>query len=298
MSTPTEKNTGELPETKSETRRVELAVDLARLEAVLAGLEHELWTPRLPPAGRLPPVPGLPRPGRRFVNEVPPPPAWLKPERVTLPPEMMLNRNRVGWPLAVLIAAFCALPLSYFAVVGGTSPRPASPPQPASAAMTPVTPPAFAPPSLPVLARDDEAEPYDAGDTTSPAVPRTIIIPARETMAMVKSDDRAIAAPAPASTPPVRALDEETIALLMQHGEQLVEAGDFASARTLFQRAAEAGDAAAATALGATYDAVVLARMGAAGIAADIEKARFWYEKALRLGSSEARRRLELLANR
>jgi TPR repeat protein len=165
--------------------------------------------------------------------------------------------------------------------------------------MKPVTPPAFAPPSLPVLARDDAAEPFEAGDPPSPAgVPRAIIVPARETMALVKSDDRAIAAPAPSPKPPVPALDAETIALLMQQGEQLAEAGDFAAARTLFQRAAEAGDAAAATALGATYDAVVLARMGAAGIGADIVKARFWYEKALRLGSSEAKRRLELLANR
>jgi hypothetical protein len=54
MNTPT-------PEAKSQTGRVELAVDLARLEAVLAGLEHELWAPRLPPAKQLPPVPGLPR---------------------------------------------------------------------------------------------------------------------------------------------------------------------------------------------------------------------------------------------
>jgi TPR repeat protein len=212
---------------------------------------------------------------------------------------MMLDRNRVGWPLAVLIAAFCALPLSYFAVIGGTSPQPASPPQPASAAMKPVTPTASAPPSLPVLAREDAAEPYDAGDTPSPAgVPPAVIVPARETVAMVKSDDRAIAMSAPTPEPPVRAFDAETLALLMHHGEQLAEAGDFAAARTLFQRAAEAGDAAAATALGATYDSVVLARMGAAGIDADIVKARFWYEKALRLGSSEARRRLELLANR
>jgi hypothetical protein len=301
MSTPTEKNTDELSETKSETRRVELAVDLARLEAVLAGLEHELWAPRLPPAKQLPRVPGLLRPTGRFADDVPPPPAWLKPERVTLPPEMTLDRNRVGWPLAALIAALCALPLGYFyfAVVGSTPPGPASPPQLASAAMKPVTPPASAPPSLPVLARDDAAEPYEAGDTPSTAtVPRAVVVPARETVAMLTSDDRPIAAPAPAPKPPIRALDAEMIALLMQQGEQLADAGDFAAARTLFQRAAEAGDAAAAVALGATYDSVVLARMGAAGIDADIVKARFWYEMAMRLGSSEARRRLELLANR
>ena len=64
------------------------------------------------------------------------------------------------------------------------------------------------------------------------------------------------------------------------------------------QRAAEAGDAAAATALGATYDPTVLAKLGVVGIGADLEKARFWYQEAASLGSPDAQRRLELLANR
>jgi TPR repeat protein len=78
----------------------------------------------------------------------------------------------------------------------------------------------------------------------------------------------------------------------------LVEAGDFAAARTLFQRVAEADDAAAAIALGATYDPTVLSGLRAVGIDADVGKARFWYQKAVTLGSSDGKRRLELLANR
>jgi TPR repeat protein len=67
----------------------------------------------------------------------------------------------------------------------------------------------------------------------------------------------------------------------------------------VFRRAAEAGDATAAIALGATYDPGVLARLGVVGMgAADIEKARYWYQKAESLGSSEASRRLQLLAAR
>ena len=66
----------------------------------------------------------------------------------------------------------------------------------------------------------------------------------------------------------------------------------------LFQRAAEAGDAAAATALSATYDPIVVAKLGVVGIHADVMKARFWYQKAVSLGSSDAKRRLDLLANR
>jgi TPR repeat protein len=38
--------------------------------------------------------------------------------------------------------------------------------------------------------------------------------------------------------------------------------------------------------------------MGAVGIDADVVTARFWYQKAVSLGSSEAKRRLEFLANR
>jgi TPR repeat protein len=50
--------------------------------------------------------------------------------------------------------------------------------------------------------------------------------------------------------------------------------------------------------LGATYDPVVLAKIGVRGMGADIEKARGWYEKAKEYGSPDAPRRLEMLANR
>jgi len=50
-------------------------------------------------------------------------------------------------------------------------------------------------------------------------------------------------------------------------------------------------------ALGATYDPNVLARLGVVGVNAELEKARSWYQKAETLGSPDARRRLDLLAN-
>ena len=105
-------------------------------------------------------------------------------------------------------------------------------------------------------------------------------------------------AQAPLSSPVVRALDAEQIKLLMKQGEQFIAAGDVVTARTAFQRAAEAGDAKAAVALGATYDPTVLAKLGVVGISADVAKARSWYQKAEKLGSPDARQRLELLADR
>jgi hypothetical protein len=96
----------------------------------------------------------------------------------------------------------------------------------------------------------------------------------------------------------VRALDPKEIKLLIEQGERFIAAGDLVTARIVFQRAAEAGDANAAVALGATYDPTVLAKLGVVGLSADVVKARSWYQKAEKLGSPEARRRLDILADR
>ena len=47
---------------------------------------------------------------------------------------------------------------------------------------------------------------------------------------------------------------------------EIVPSGDLVTARLLFRRAAEAGDAEGALALGATYDPGVLAKLGVRGI--------------------------------
>ena len=86
--------------------------------------------------------------------------------------------------------------------------------------------------------------------------------------------------------------------MLIRQGEQFVAAGDLVTARVVFQRAAEAGDPTAALAMGATYDPIVLSKLGVRGFGADLEKARSWYVRAREFGSSEAPRRLEMLANR
>src|SRR5215510_5470508 len=100
---------------------------------------------------------------------------------------------------------------------------------------------------------------------------------------------------APAQT---RTLDPAEIDVLVKQGQQFVAAGDFVTARLVFQRAAEAGNAAAALALGASYDPVVLSRLGVRGVDADVAKARAWYQKAKDFGAPDADRRLSTLANR
>jgi hypothetical protein len=99
--------------------------------------------------------------------------------------------------------------------------------------------------------------------------------------------------PAPAPLPSLRALDAEEIAMLVQRSEDLIVQGDIAAARLMLTRAAEAGDARAALALGSTYDSGVLRKLGVLGVAADGDQAREWYAKAAEFGSGEAKRRLE-----
>jgi hypothetical protein len=117
-----------------------------------------------------------------------------------------------------------------------------------------------------------------------------------KTMAMVQPGEPG--AQIPPASKATRMLDPEEIKLLMEQGQQFIAAGDVVTARMVFQRAAEAGDADAAVALGGTYDPIVFAKLGVAGLGADVEKARTWYQKAESLGSAEATRRLAILANR
>jgi hypothetical protein len=94
------------------------------------------------------------------------------------------------------------------------------------------------------------------------------------------------------------ALTAPEIAALITRGRAYFEAGDVAAARLVFRRAANAGDAAAAVAMGATYDPAVLASRFVRGMGADVEEARTWYERARELGSPEGPRRIEMLAHR
>src|SRR5262249_48968910 len=97
---------------------------------------------------------------------------------------------------------------------------------------------------------------------------------------------------------PTRVLAPAVIEVLVEPGQEFAASGDFVTARVVFQRAAEAGNAVAALAMGASYDPAVLAGLGARGVDADVNKARSWYQRAKDLGLAEASRRLDLLANR
>ncbi|MGH9550739.1 MAG: hypothetical protein ACRD3W_15265, partial [Terriglobales bacterium] len=79
---------------------------------------------------------------------------------------------------------------------------------------------------------------------------------------------------------------------LLAHAHKMVEVGYIAGARAYFRRAAEAGSADAALALGDTYDPAFLESIRAQGTQPDLEQARTWYERARDLGSEEAKAKL------
>jgi hypothetical protein len=100
------------------------------------------------------------------------------------------------------------------------------------------------------------------------------------------------AAPGRAAPPnvvkPAVVLDENEINTLIRLGKNLLNDGDFAAARVLFERAANAGSAEAALALGSTYDPNVIKRLGAIMVKPDIENARKWYQLAAARGLAAA----------
>jgi hypothetical protein len=77
----------------------------------------------------------------------------------------------------------------------------------------------------------------------------------------------------------------EDIAALMKRGEDLMASGDFAAARLVLERAAEAGDARAALKLAQIYDPMMPERHQTHGFSSDATIASYWYQKARELAS-------------
>ena len=92
----------------------------------------------------------------------------------------------------------------------------------------------------------------------------------------------------PAPNHPAVQLDSDEITRLIKRGKDFLAQGNFASARLLFKRAADAGSPEAALALGSTYDPSVIKQLGAVSITPDIDGALKWYETAADHGSAEA----------
>jgi hypothetical protein len=94
-----------------------------------------------------------------------------------------------------------------------------------------------------------------------------------------------------------RQMDPKEITALIKRGEEFASNGDVPAARLLLQRAAEAHDARAAFELAATYDPLVIKRLGNNSARPDLALARAWYQRARDWGSPDAPKQLEALAS-
>jgi hypothetical protein len=101
--------------------------------------------------------------------------------------------------------------------------------------------------------------------------------------------------PSQQARPPTLAPDQkERAERMIANGDRHLEQGNVGAARMFFQRAAEAGLAAGAIKMAATYDPAELDRLGVKvqGAIPDRAEARKWYERARALGAPEADERL------
>jgi hypothetical protein len=122
----------------------------------------------------------------------------------------------------------------------------------------------------------------------------------KQRLAKQSSEKESLAPPAPSKLvlpPPKRAEQPLTPAeRLLSMGQKWLDQGNISAARAFLQRAADAGSADAALAMGTTYDPAEQTRLALFGVVPDRNEARKWYERARDLGSAEAETRLARLA--
>jgi hypothetical protein len=79
------------------------------------------------------------------------------------------------------------------------------------------------------------------------------------------------------------------VAALMERGDMFFTAGDVASARLFYQRAANTDDGTAALRLGESFDPAFLQRAHLVRVPGDQQKAMYWYLRASELGNDDAK---------
>lgn len=194
-------------------------------------------------------------------------------------------------------------PASIAAAPASTLPVVPLPPQaPAeSVAVAPAQPPApIAPAPAPVVAAPAPAAlaspapvPAPTPVASEPPPPPAPAVKIVETQV----EPASVAASSPASSPSFPADTQQADALLAR-GDELLSTGDVAAARLFYQRASEQGSAAAATAVGQTYDPAVLELLRVRGVRGDAQLAAEWYRKAIAAGDRQAEVRLKRLLAR
>lgn len=84
----------------------------------------------------------------------------------------------------------------------------------------------------------------------------------------------------------------------LERGTRLLRAGDVSAARLAFSHLAEQGSGRAALAMGMTFDPNQPSARLVSGIKSDVNRAKFWYQRALSLGNESARDPLRQLGRK
>ncbi len=201
----------------------------------------------------------------------PAPPA--SPLPASLLPEPPPRRSRLLAAASVLAAIGLAVAAMILLEPGRTwmdvRPDPPEPPRADSATLPTIVPPPTA------------AEPSRLASTPRPA-PLTAALPSA-----------ALGRP-PQASPPSQSLPDDVVAMLLKRGDAMLELRDVSAARRLYERAARAGSARGALALGGTYDPALRAD-ATWDLEPDPGIAAVWYQFAATLGNADARARLDRL---
>ena len=153
-------------------------------------------------------------------------------------------------------------------------------------------PPSVAPPQPAAKAAPSAAA---LPPTPEPPKPQAAPIPAPLPSDQMPQPNGSVASPPPVQPPAGQHLSPTEIAALVTRGDAFLSAGDIASARLFYERAADAGDSTAALRVGATFDPNFLGRVGARGNPGDPAQAASWYRRARDLGDAAAAEHLKNL---
>jgi hypothetical protein len=169
--------------------------------------------------------------------------------------------------------------------------RPAWPPETTSSsgALPAATDTPRPQPQLPPIGAEPTAKQSARLAEPTPPVASTALLP-QQVSPKAESRDPS---PTPAESPASQRLLPTEIVALVTRGDGFLSAGDIASARLFYERAADAGSGSAALRLGATFDPGFLSRAGIRGITGDPAQAASWYRRARELGDAAAADRLK-----
>lgn len=148
---------------------------------------------------------------------------------------------------------------------------------------------------------EPSSEPNWVTELTQQIGPATLVVKTSPPNAISAQVETGISVPSLTLLPPSGSrsvqLSVEEITTLLNRGMYFLKSGDLVSARLVLQRAAQARSASAAVMLGATFDPLIIQQHNAVvGIAPNVDLARYWYEKAVELGSRAAAKHLAILA--